>query len=491
MKRMVLHVGLGLLLVVVAVAAVVIGRALTTRSRQMAPEADSRASLDAAALAQRLAGAVKFRTVSSRNPAEVQLGEFTALRGYLERTFPKLHAALRREIVNGQSLLYTWQGTDTAAAPALLLAHLDVVPVEPGTESSWAHPPFEGRIADGYVWGRGTMDDKGSLIAIMEAVEALVSAGFRPRRTVLLAFGHDEETGGEQGAARIAALLGERGIRAEFTLDEGLVITERIVPGVRAPVAMVGVAEKGVVSVELVAECEAGHSSRPALPTSVGTLAGAVSRLEARQFPVRLVRPVREMFAFAAAEMSLPMKAVFANFWLFEGLVKKQLVARPATAAQVRTTTAPTMLSASVQWNVLPVAARAVVNYRILQGDSIEAVLQHVRRVVDDPRVRVSVYPATTAEPSPISSTDSAAFATLQRTIRQVFPETIVVPSIMIGASDARLYAGVSRDVYRFVPLVMVSEDLVRIHGTNERISVANYERIVRFYLQLVENCAR
>jgi len=203
---------------------------------------------------------------------------------------------------------------------------------------------------------------------------------------------------------------------------------------------------------------------------------------------VRLTRPIRETFAFCAGEMTLPIKAVFANFWLFEGLVKKQLVAAPATAAQVRTTTAPTMLSGSVQENVLPAAARAVVNFRILQGDSVQGVLEHVRRTIDDPAIRVGIYPATTAEPSPVSATDSRAFAMLERTIRQVFPESVVAPSLMIGASDARLYAQASRDVYRFLPLVVASADLVRIHGTNERISVENYERIVRFYLQLIRN---
>ena len=488
MKHAVLLVGLGLLAVVTVVIAVVIVKALTLESRQVASEPPNRASLDAAALAQRLAAAVRFRTVSSRDPAQVQWGEFAAMRGWLEKTFPRAHLALRRETINEHSLLYTWQGTDAAAAPALLAAHFDVVPVEPGTEKAWTQPPFEGRIADGFIWGRGTMDDKEALMAIMESVEMLAARGFRPRRTVLLAFGHDEEIGGEQGAARIAALLKERGIQPELALDEGLVITERMIPGVRAPVALVGVAEKGVVSVELVAEAEAGHASRPALPTAVGILANALARLEAKQFPVRLERPVREMFAFAAGEMTLPMKAVFGNFWLFEGLVRKQLTAAPATAAQVRTTTAPTMLWGSVQENVLPAAARAVVNYRILQGDSIQGVLRHVKRAIDDPRVRVSIYPGTTAEPSPISATDSPAFMTLQRTIRQVFPEAIVAPSMMIGASDARLYAGVSRDVYRFVPLVIVSQDLVRIHGTNERITIENYERIVRFYLQLLEN---
>jgi carboxypeptidase PM20D1 len=186
--------------------------------------------------------------------------------------------------------------------------------------------------------------------------------------------------------------------------------------------------------------------------------------------------------------MAMPLRAVFANFWLFEGLVKKQLTATPATAAQVRTTTAPTMLSGSVQENILPAAARAVVNFRILPGDSIQGVLRHVRQIIDDPTVTVRIYPGMTAEPSPISATDSPAFGMLQRTIRQVYPEAVVAPGLMIGASDARLYADVSRDVYRFVPLVVASEDLARVHGTNERMPVEDYARIVRFYRQLLEN---
>jgi carboxypeptidase PM20D1 len=231
--------------------------------------------------AQHLSAAIRFRTVSHQDPAQNDQRQWRDLRNFLERTYPATHRALKRELVNGDGLLYTWPGSDPVARPVLLMAHQDVVPVEPGTESSWTYPPFDGTIADGFVWGRGALDDKASLILLMEAVESLVTDGFRPRRTVYIASGFDEEVGGHHGAATIAALLASRGVRLEYVLDEGRAVVEGLVPDVPHPVAMIGVAEKGFVSVELTCEMEGGHSSMPPPATAVGVLAAAIDRLEA------------------------------------------------------------------------------------------------------------------------------------------------------------------------------------------------------------------
>jgi len=210
--------------------------------------------------AQHLSAAIRFRTVSHQDAAQNDQQQWRDLRDFLERTYPATHRALKRELVNGDGLLYTWPGSDPAARPILLMAHQDVVPVEPGTESTWRYPPFDGTIAEGFVWGRGALDDKGSLILIMEAVESLLADGFQPRRTVYLASGFDEEVGGHQGSATIAALLASRGVRLEYVLDEGRAVVEGLVPDVSRPVAMIGVAEKGFVSAELTCETEGGHS---------------------------------------------------------------------------------------------------------------------------------------------------------------------------------------------------------------------------------------
>jgi carboxypeptidase PM20D1 len=483
MKRLLLLSLLGFCLL----ASVLVARAVGFTSRQVTPEAPAPFSVDADAAAARLAGSLRLKTVAASDGRPAEDAAFRALHDYLREHFPRVHAELRREPRGAHSVLYTWPGTDASLRPVLLMGHLDVVPVEPGTEGAWTRPPYSGDIADGYVWGRGALDDKGSVLAILEAVEALLAAGHRPRRTVLLAFGADEEVGGHEGAEAMAALLRERGVTLESVLDEGGMMLTGTVPGVKAPVAVVGVAEKGMVSVELVAEGEGGHSSMPPRQTAVGVLSRAVARLEEEPMPADLRGGSRALFDFVGPEMPLGMRLVFANLWLFEPLVVRQLSAQPSTNAAVRTTTAATMFEGSVKDNVLPARARAVVNFRILPGDSVEGVLAHVRRVVDDPRVKVSAQ-GFMSEPSPVSRTDSEAWGVLQRSIRQVFPETLVAPYLMVGATDARYFTGLSDSVYRFMPLHLERADLARLHGKDERISVQGYAGAVRFYAQYLRN---
>src|SRR5438876_888335 len=273
----------------------------------LAGRAEPSSAIDRDRAAEHLAAAIRFRTVSHQDPSEDDRTQFAGLRTFLARTYPKVHRSLVRELVNGDGLLYTWKGADASAKPVLLMAHQDVVPVEPGTEGRWVHPPFGGAIADGFVWGRGALDDKASLVFLMEAVESLLADGFRPPRTVYLASGFDEEVGGLEGAARIAALLAERGVRLDYVLDEGRFVSQGVVPGVQEPVASIGIAEKGYVSVELVAETEGGHSSRPPPETAIGLLAAAIDRLERHPMPARLRgAPRREMQALAPYMTSEP-----------------------------------------------------------------------------------------------------------------------------------------------------------------------------------------
>src|SRR5438093_217598 len=307
----------------------------------LAGRAEPSSAIDRDRVAEHLAAAIRFRTVSHQDPAEDDRAQFAGLRALLARTYPKVHRSLVRELVNGDGLLYTWKGADASAKPVLLMAHQDVVPVEPGTEATWAHPPFDGVIADGFVWGRGALDDKASLVFLMEAVESLLAEGFRPRQTVYLASGFDEEVGGLQGAARIAALLATRGVRLGYVLDEGLLVSQGVVPDVQEPVASIGIAEKGYVSVELVAETEGGHSSRPPPETAIGVLAAALDRLQRRPMPARLRgAPRREMQALAA-HMPFRQRVMLSNLWLFGPLVVRALEKTPTTNALVRTTLAP------------------------------------------------------------------------------------------------------------------------------------------------------
>jgi carboxypeptidase PM20D1 len=477
-----------LLLVLLVLAAITLERTLTFRSRQPEVAAVAVEPLDSTALAERLAGALRFKTISYQDSSQFDGRQFDGLHQYLRTTFPKLHAALKLEKVNGYGLLYEWTGSDPGLAPIVLLAHQDVVPVEPGTEGRWTEPPFEGKIAAGYVWGRGALDDKGSLVAILEAIEHLVAVGAKPRRTVYLAFGYDEEVGGRRGAARIAELLASRSIHPEFVLDEGGALTTGLVTGISAPVALVGIAEKGYVTVSLTAQAEGGHSSMPPPQTAVGILATGLTRLEGQQMPRAIRGPTAAMFDYLGPEMSFGARLVMANRWLFGGVLAGRFGATPQGNAMLRTTTAPTVLQAGVKENVLPSSARALVNFRILPGDSVGSVLEHVRRVVHDLRITVQALEETQSNPSGVTSVEAEPFKLLARTIRQVIPEAVVSPWLVVGATDSRHYARLTPNVLRFVGSSIGEGDLRRVHGTDERVGVRAYADAVRVYLQLLKN---
>lgn len=480
-----------LLLVVAAVlllAAAVAANTWRQGSRQLDVAPAPPLAFDVAAVADKLAGTIRFRTLSSQDDPALNEGEFRQLHAFLAQRFPLVHARLKREVVGGLSLLYTWQGSDPSAKPVALMAHHDVVPVAPGTEGKWQQPPFGGVVRDGQVWGRGAWDDKGNLVAQLEAVELLLAAGFQPRQTVYLVSGADEEVGGMRGALQIVKLLQERKVRLDFVLDEGLVLTENVIPGVAAPVAMVGVAEKGFVSVRLKVSGAPGHSSMPppAGTTAIARMSAALQRLEQEQLPGKLEGVARELFETLAPEMQGMQRVALSNLWLFRPLVEKQLSRAGSTNAMLRTTTALTIVNAGNKDNVIPGEAEAVVNFRILPGDTHERVLQHVRTVVG-PDFEVSALPGA-VNPTPVTPTQSSSYLHIARTLRALFPGTVVAPALYVAGSDSQHFVPIADHIYRFSPVRARPEDISRLHGTDERIPVANLGELVRFYHQLLRN---
>ena len=484
MRRVALALGVLLLAFVVAL---VVGVA-TTPSRQpvVAPATEN---IDAEAMTRHLAEAVRFRTVSAARAEDVQRDALNGLIAWMEQTYPRAHDQLVREVVGGYSLLYTWRGSDPSLPPILLMSHMDVVPVE--NEAEWTHPPFDGVIADGALWGRGTMDDKSGVVGILEAVEGLLAEGFTPRRTVYLSFGHDEETLGE-GSLAAAALLRERGVRLSWVLDEGMVITDGIIKGVKAPAALIGVGERGYLSVRVEAADEGGHSSMPPPTTAAGRVARAVARIEADPFPAGLDGPATSLFEWLAPEMSQPLRTVFSNLWLFRPVVISQMTQKPSTNALARTTQAVTMLSGSLQDNVLPQRAWAVVNLRLHPRDTQASALARLAKVIDDPTITLSPYPSgLNGEPSP-SSRDVGApgFDTITAAIRALRPDVVVAPGLTVGATDARRFVDLADDVYRFMPLQLTEPERAAIHGTDERVKLDNLALFPAFYRQVIRRGA-
>jgi carboxypeptidase PM20D1 len=474
--------GLAILLAGFALVLVVGAESIASRQPSVVPLPSSALVVDADAVAAKLATIVKRKTVSASLDSPAPAEELDGLRADLALAFPRAAAALGRETIGEHSLLYTWKGRDPNKKPIVLCAHMDVVPVEPGTEAAWTHPPFDGIVEGGFVWGRGTLDDKGSLVAILSAVDGLLEDGFEPERTVYLAFGQDEEISGRRGAARIVEALLARGVHAELALDEGSALVEGVVTDVPAPVAAIGIAEKGYLSVDLEVQIPGGHSSTPARENALTVLAAAALRLQAEPMPARIDGATAQFFAWAAPEMRFGPRLALANTWVTGPLVERMLSRSPTLGASIRTTTAVTVLRAGVKDNVVPATAAATVNFRVLPGDTTADVLGHVKRVVADERVVATPQAGSRTEPSRVSRTDTRAFGLLARTVREVFPGTVVAPSLVLGATDGRYYSQVADDVYRFFPFRLRPEDIKRIHGKDERIGVQVLAEGVRFY---------
>lgn len=464
------------------------GRALLQPSMQLAPTSFTKFDIDENNLVNDLAKALTFRTISDRDSKHFKIETFTRFHEHLKTEYPTVHRELQREIIGNNSLLYTWSGRDTAQKSVMLIAHIDVVPVEEDTEKDWQQRPFSGERKDGYIYGRGSLDDKSAIIEIFTATEALLKNGFQPQRTIYLAFGDDEETLGQEGARRIADTLRSRGVKLDFILDEGGAFTQGVMDGIAEPVALIGIAQKGYLTLKLTTNAPGGHSSMPPPRTAIGKLSRAIHRLETQQLPARLEDPVREMFRYLGPEMPWLQRVLIANLWFppFEYLILKKLAKKPSTNAQIRTTTAATTIEGGVKENVLPKYAEAEVNVRILQGDSVSEVQKHAERTINDKDVTIGTK-GVPQEPSSVSDSNAASFSLLHRTVRAVYPNAVVAPYIVPGATDARHYADFTDNIYHFRPVIFRSDDLQRMHGVNERIAVDDLVRGVYFFGQLLQ----
>ncbi len=439
----------------------------------------------AEAFLDHLAAAVRIPTVSYEELERIDYARFEEFRDFLASTYPQTFDRLDVEPIAGHSLLLRWDGTDPGVPPVLLMSHYDVVPVEEGTEEEWEHPPFAAERGGEHLWGRGVLDDKGAVIGVLEAVEALLNDGFRPDTTLYLSIGHDEEIGGRSGAAAAAATLQERGVHFDFVLDEGGAVVEDFLPGASGAVALLGIGEKGYVNVQISAGGAGGHSSTPPEHTAIGRVAAAVAALEASPMPARL-EVQRGLFAVMAKVLPGFAGIALRRPEWFGSAVEKKLSAAPQTNALIRTTGAVTVIEGGLKANVLPQHAAALVNYRILPGDTVESVLAHVRSVVGSDVEVTAEDGGFTTDPSPLSDTESASFRLLASTIEDVFPDARTAPWILMGATDSRYMVPLADNVYRFAPFRMTPVDMGRIHGTGERIRLADAGPAVTFYARLI-----
>jgi len=456
---------------------------LQKKPQGISPIAKTQAS---GGIAEHLSEIVRIESVSKTNPSPEDLKAFLRVHDWIAWTYPQLSATLKMEIINSYSLIYEWTGTESSLDPVLFNAHMDVVPADEDTLDKWKVDPFSGEIRDNAVWGRGTLDMKNQLVALLESVEALVAEGFTPRRTIYLAFGHDEEIMGFHGSKHIADALKNRGIRLAAVLDEGGMITEKMLQGVDDPVGLVGISEKGYVTLALSATGKPGHSSMPPRQTAIGTISRAIALMDDNPMPARLDYLLPTLLSIGYL-LPFGLQFVLANTWLFKPILIKQISKSNQLNALIRTTHAATMMESGVKDNVLPSRAEAKVNCRVLPGDSIEDVIGHFTKVIDDPRVIIEVDADSGGwEASSVSEIDTPAFRTLNLVIRQVFDRVAVAPFVFLAATDSRHYQPICSHIYKFSPLQTSSEAREGVHGINEHIQINGLQKMVVFFQRLM-----
>jgi len=480
---------------IVGLSVLVLLIVIVTRTLLHTPEAPNLPetvdySLDEDLLLAHLSESIQFQTISHENSQGVNAQDFANFQYWVSQTYSQLHQTLELKTFN-DTMLYKWVGTDTTLKPILITGHYDVVPIIPGTESLWKQPPFSGTIHDGFVWGRGALDDKSGVIGILEAVNYLMARGHQPKRSIYLSFGHDEEIGGVKGAALVADYLEDTGVQLAWSLDEGSFLLDGFLPGVDKLVATINVAEKGMTTLQIVGKGVGGHSSMPPSQTAVGVLAEAITKLEENPIPGGLDGLTLAMFDTTSREMPFSYKMLFANRWLFSGLIEAVLAEDPAMNATLRTTTAPTMLSASVKTNVLPIEAIATVNFRVHPRDTLESIFEHVTEVVENDNVEVRPMEwdgfGLGKSASQVSSWESKGYISIEKSIKSIYGDVIVAPGLMLAASDSRHYGRVSDNAYRFNPFPLTRDQLTGFHGTNERIGADDFIRGVKVYIRLLE----
>ena len=448
-------------------------------------KAEAALVLDETKAIENLSKSIQFQTISHPDYEKFDYEEFQRFLSWLETEYFQVFKNLEKKYL-GKTLLLKWQGEASDLNPILLTGHYDVVPVRADADSIWQESPFSGKIDGDYVWGRGALDDKSGVIAILEAVNYLLEKNFSPRRTVYLSFGHDEEIGGRRGAGKVTEFLLNEGVELEWTLDEGSFLLQDIIPGINKSVAVINVAEKGSLTIQVIGKAAGGHSSMPSSKSSVGYLAEALLKLENNPVPGKLEGISLGLFDEVSKQMPFQYKILFANLWLFEPLINNFLSESPTMNAVIRTTTAPTMLSASNRLNVLASEAVGTVNFRLHTRDNPEKIINFVKDLISNENIEVKKLSAGTLASS-VSDWETEGYRAISNSVREVYGDIIVAPGLMVGGSDSKHYAKAAKNSYRFNPFPLSANELSGLHGIDERIKKDDFLNGIRSYIKIIQ----
>lgn len=468
--------------VLILLLSVIVIRALLFHPAEMAPVSLEAPDFDRDTVSGHLSRMVRIPTVSSRDPAQVDSSKFEEFRSLLGTLYPSVTAQCERTLIGDSGVVYRWKGT-RAEDPTVLMAHYDVVAADP---AEWEKDPFSGEIdADGVLWGRGAIDTKITLCAILEAVEKRIQSGFIPAHDVYLSFSGDEEIMGPSAPA-IVDWMEEKGIRPALVLDEGGAVVTGVFPRVTKPCAVIGTTEKGVLDVEFSARAAGGHSSAPAVRQPVVDLAEAIGKIARDPFPFRLTPAAAKMFDSLGRHSTFAFRILFANLWCFLPLFK--LVCKLSggeLAALMHTTCCFTVLEGGPQYNVMPPVARAGANLRLLPGDTAEAAIARMRKIIR--KTGVDLRTVYAYDPSPVADLSGSAWTRVHDAVAATWPEAVVSPYLMVACSDSRHFCRVSPTVLKFSAMALTKEERASMHAKNERIPVDKILTACRFFWRVLE----
>ncbi len=430
-----------------------------------------------------MSAAIQLRTETPNDDYQFDTATFMRYRTFLETTYPLIHKNLPRTIVDSFNYIYEWKGTDTSILPMVLMAHYDVVPVEASAIKLWHAKPYGGEIKENYIWGRGVLDDKSSMISILEAAESQLAKGFQPKQTILLCFGADEESSGK-GATAVVKYFKSKNKRFDLVVDEGGEISTEDNKSIKAPIASIGVGEKGYVTLVLTAQKAGGHSSIPASHTAIDMLSNAISKVSANPMPAKLTPPIEAYLnSISAYNDNFFQKMGLSNLWLFKSVVMNSMAENPNTNALIRTTLVPTVFNSGVRDNVIPTFATAYINSRILPGQSSKDVFDYVQRTINDTSIKITYYKNYMTEPSPTTDVNSKNYKRVEKVVRSIVKDVVVAPMLMVGATDSRNYREISDGVVNFSPLT----DAKGYHGIDERMLISDFQKCFNFYTLLIK----